>query len=85
MGLSRSDAVLGVTITDIRERERGITGLLLMISDQSEIGRLRRELEHRQRLAALGEMAGGLAHQIRNSLGSSFPPNLWRLYWTRPE
>jgi len=70
MGLSRSDAVLGVTITDIRERERGITGLLLMISDQSEIGRLRRELEHRQRLAALGEMAGGLAHQIRNSLGS---------------
>jgi signal transduction histidine kinase len=70
LGLSRSDAVLGVTITDIRERERGLTGLLLMISDQSEIGRLRRELEHRQRLAALGEMAGGLAHQIRNSLGS---------------
>lgn len=70
LGLSRSDTVLGVTITDIRERERGITGLLLMISDQSEIGRLRRELEHRQRLAALGEMAGGLAHQIRNSLGS---------------
>jgi signal transduction histidine kinase len=68
--LSRSDAALGVTITDIRERGRGITGLLLMISDQSEIGRLRRELEHRQRLAALGEMAGGLAHQIRNSLGS---------------
>jgi signal transduction histidine kinase len=70
LGLSRSDAVLGVTITDIRERERGITGLLMMISDQSEIGRLRGELEHRQRLAALGEMAGGLAHQIRNSLGS---------------
>ncbi|MCX6835785.1 MAG: ATP-binding protein, partial [candidate division Zixibacteria bacterium] len=70
LSLSRSDTVLGVTITDIRERERGVTGLLLMISDQSEIGRLRRELEHRQRLAALGEMAGGLAHQIRNSLGS---------------
>jgi signal transduction histidine kinase len=70
LGLSRSEAVLGVTITDIREPDRGVTGLLLMISDQSEIGRLRKELEHRQRLAALGELAGGLAHQMRNSLGS---------------
>ena len=70
LGLSRSDAVLGVTITDIRDQEGNITGLLLMLSDQSELSRLRRELEQRQRLAALGEMAGGLAHQIRNSLGS---------------
>jgi len=47
-----------------------MTGLLLMLSDQSELRRLRKELESRQRLAALGEMAGGLAHQIRNSLGA---------------
>jgi len=66
----RPDTVLGVTITDIRGQEQGLTGLLLMLADQSELSRLRKELESRQRLAALGEMAGGLAHQMRNSLGA---------------
>jgi signal transduction histidine kinase len=64
------NTVLGVTLTDIRDQEHGITGLLLIINDLTELSRLRIELEGRNRLAALGEMAGGLAHQIRNSLGA---------------
>lgn len=64
------DAQLGVTLTEILDRDREMTGLLLMINDLTEIGRLRTELENQKRLAALGEMAGGLAHQIRNILGT---------------
>lgn len=64
------EAILGVTYTDIKDREHGPTGLLLMINDLTEVSQLRHELENRNRLAALGEMAGGLAHQIRNSLGA---------------
>jgi signal transduction histidine kinase len=69
-GGEQSDTALGVTLTDIRDSDRVTTGLLLMINDLTELALLRRELESRQRLSALGEMAGGLAHQLRNSLGA---------------
>lgn len=48
----------------------GVTGYLLTFQDVTEVRRLEREARHRQRLAAVGEMAAGIAHEIRNPLAS---------------
>jgi PAS domain S-box-containing protein len=61
---------LGVTISVIHDRSGESLGASLLINDLTELAALRRQLEAKGRLAALGEMAGGLAHQVRNSLGA---------------
>ncbi len=48
----------------------GRTGYLLTFQDVTDIKRLERDSRLQQRLAAVGEMAAGIAHEIRNPLAS---------------
>jgi len=48
----------------------GRAGYLFTFQDVTEMRRLEREARVRQRLAAVGEMAAGIAHEIRNPLAS---------------
>jgi len=48
----------------------GRLGFLYTFQDVTEVKRLEREAQAQQRLAALGEMAAGIAHEIRNPLAS---------------
>src|SRR4051812_31319678 len=49
---------------------RGESGYLFMFQDVTELKRRDREARVQQRLAAVGEMAAGIAHEIRNPLAS---------------
>ena len=49
---------------------RGETGFLLTFRDVTEARKQEREARIQQRLAAVGEMAAGIAHEIRNPLAS---------------
>ncbi len=60
---------IGLSATDLVTPD-GRTGYLLTFQDVTEMRRLEREGRARQRLAAVGEMAAGIAHEIRNPLAS---------------
>ena len=50
--------------------ERGTLGYVYAFDDLTRIRRLEREVRTRERLAAVGRMASGIAHEIRNPLSS---------------
>lgn len=60
---------LGFTAAYLRT-PGGKAGLLFSFQDVTDVKRLEREARLRQRLAAVGEMAAGIAHEIRNPLAS---------------
>lgn len=49
-----------------------VTGIVAVGRDLSEYRKLEMQLMHSQKLAALGVMAGGIAHEIRNPLAICF-------------
>ncbi|MBU3915199.1 PAS domain-containing protein [bacterium] len=54
----------------IEEKDRGQIGYVLLLKDLREVRALRKEIARSQRLASLGKLAGGIAHEIRNPLSS---------------
>jgi len=52
------------------ETPGGRTGYLFTFQDVTEFKKLERDVRMQQRLAAVGEMAAGIAHEIRNPLAS---------------
>jgi two-component system sensor histidine kinase PilS (NtrC family) len=68
-GDARGDLEIGLTATHL-ETPRGRAGLLFTFQDVTSIRKLERDSAIQQRLAAVGEMAAGIAHEIRNPLAS---------------
>ncbi len=60
---------IGVMVTTIG-LPNGRSGYLYTFQDVTELKRLERDARLQQRLAAVGEMAAGIAHEIRNPLAS---------------
>jgi two-component system sensor histidine kinase PilS (NtrC family) len=61
---------LGFSVAPLVDDAEPERGYVLTFQDLTEVMELEREVRRQERLAALGKMAAGLAHEIRNPLAS---------------
>ena len=61
---------IGVRSSLLKNQRGKIIGTSFLISDLTDVKRLEKAMKTRERLAALGEMSAGIAHEFRNSLGA---------------
>ncbi len=61
---------IGYTITPLISETGEKTGLIITFQDLTEIRRMEESVRRKDRLAAVGRVAAGLAHEIRNPLGA---------------
>lgn len=76
---------IGYSITELLSEENVTTGLIITFQDLTEIRSMEESVRRKDRLAAVGRIGAGLAHEIRNPLGamrgaiqvleSNTPPN----------
>jgi two-component system sensor histidine kinase PilS (NtrC family) len=64
------DLYLGVGAYVLRDLEGAATGHVAIFQDVSEVVRMEKELGRSERLAAVGELAASIAHEIRNPLAA---------------
>ncbi|HPP87666.1 MAG TPA: ATP-binding protein, partial [bacterium] len=57
-----------LTITPLKDEYNNVIGRILSFNDITELKELEEELQRRDKLAALGQMTAGLAHEFRNPL-----------------
>ncbi|GAB6062804.1 sensor histidine kinase [Deferrisoma palaeochoriense] len=62
--------VLGYSVSPLTDRDDRPIGHLVIFQDLTRVKRMEEDLRRADRLAAVGRLAAGLAHEIRNPLGS---------------
>jgi PAS domain S-box-containing protein len=61
---------LGITTSLLSDARGKITGATALIRDLTLIKRLKRDAQEKERLKAIGDLASGVAHEIRNPLNA---------------
>jgi len=59
---------VAISISILRDRQGDLMGHVLVVRDEREVAKLRHHLVISGRLAAAGEMAAGIAHEVNNPM-----------------
>jgi two-component system, NtrC family, sensor histidine kinase PilS len=65
-----ADRILGVSVTPLVDAERRTLGRIVNFTDLTELRRMEEVVSRNERLAAVGRLAAGVAHEIRNPLAA---------------
>lgn len=68
VSLAGIQRTIGYTCVDLTDAGGNCVGYIVSFKDMTEIIRIRKELRQKQRLAAMGEVVAGVAHEMRNPL-----------------
>jgi len=66
----RKEVVVSLTVSPISSGGSDAVGALVIARDITERKKLQEELFHSEKLASIGQLAAGVAHQINNPLGA---------------
>jgi two-component system sensor histidine kinase PilS (NtrC family) len=61
---------LGITLTPLRDNQDHLIGRIVNFQDLTEMRQLEQQMKRAERMAAIGALASGIAHEIRNPLAS---------------
>ncbi|MCD6320559.1 MAG: HAMP domain-containing protein [Candidatus Desulfofervidaceae bacterium] len=68
MKMSKEELILNVGVSVFKEPQNLSPGLVIFFREVSQLKEFQRQLAHADRLAYLGTLTAGLAHEIRNPL-----------------
>jgi nitrogen-specific signal transduction histidine kinase len=68
--LPQLDRVIGYTISQVKDEHGVVIGAVLFFKDLTQVEQLQERERLRDRLAALGEMAAGVAHELKNPIAA---------------
>jgi len=68
MRLKPSGKVIGYTLAFVRDDKGGVAGVAMFFKDLTRVEQIEERERLRDRLAAVGEMAAAIAHEVKNPL-----------------